>query len=83
MDGAEEGGRFAVGSQVRLTDGSNASGEIVEDFGTLAGTQVVVDSHRTARARRWAVALDDGRIVFVDDDAIELIDRASDSQPTG
>lgn len=64
MEAAEEGGRFAVGSRVCLTDGSNASGEIVEDFGTLAGTEVVVDSHRTARARCWAVALDDGRPVF-------------------
>jgi hypothetical protein len=62
-----------VGTRVRVVDGSNRTGQIVEDFGALAGAQVVVDASLTARARRWAVALDDGGIAFVDDDAIEPI----------
>lgn len=57
-----------------MTDGSNVTGEIVEDFGSLAGTEVVIDADHTARARRWAVVLDDGRVVFVDDDAVEPLD---------
>ena len=66
--------RLGVGCRVRTTDGSNTTGEIVEDFGSLAGAEVVVDAHLTARARRWAVALDDGRMVFVDDDDIEPVE---------
>jgi hypothetical protein len=66
---------LAVGSRVRRTDGSNTTGEIVDDFGDLAGAEVAVDHHHTARARRWAVALDDGGIAFLDDDALEPIDH--------
>jgi hypothetical protein len=67
--------RLAVGSRVHVTDGSNTSGEIVDDFGDLAGTEVAVDGHHTARARRWAVALDNGGLAFLDDDALEPIDH--------
>ncbi|MGV0837589.1 hypothetical protein [Mycolicibacterium thermoresistibile] len=66
--------RLAVGLRVRTTDDSHATGEIVEDFGDLAGTEVVVDETLTARARRWAVRLDDGTIAFLDDEGIEPID---------
>ena len=65
---------LAVGSRVRTTDDRALAGEIVEDFGDLAGTEVVIDDAHTARARRWAVALDDGQLVFVDDDGIELLE---------
>jgi hypothetical protein len=75
--GAENANRLAVGCRVRTTDESHATGEIVEDYGELAGTEVVVDATHTAKARRWAVALDDGSIAFLDDDAIELIDNGS------
>lgn len=64
----EDGPALAIGRRVRLHDGT---GEIVEDFGELAGTEVVVDSDMTARARRWAVRLDDGTLQFVDDDDLE------------
>lgn len=75
MAGAEEKHtRLAVGRRVRTTDDSQATGEIIEDFGDLAGTEVVVDETLTARARRWAVQLDDGGIAFLDDDGIEPID---------
>jgi hypothetical protein len=68
------GGPLQVGSTVRTTDDTRCTGRIVEDFGDLAGTEVVVDANATARSRRWAVALDDGRMVFVDDQDIESID---------
>jgi len=68
------GGQFEVGSAVRTTDESKSTGRIVEDFGDLAGAEVILDADATARSRRWAVALDDGRMVFVDDQDIELID---------
>jgi hypothetical protein len=75
--GAEDANRLAVGRRVRTTDELHATGEIVEDYGELAGTEVVVDATHTAKARRWAVALDDGSIAFLDDAAIELIDNDS------
>ena len=65
---------LAVGARDRTTDELHTTGQIVEDFGDLAGTEVVVDSELTARARRWAVQLDDGQIAFLDDDGIEPID---------
>lgn len=73
--GAEDSSGFPVGSRVRTTDESQVTGEIVDDYGSLAGTEVVVDETRTVRARRYAVALDDGGIAFLDDDSIELIDN--------
>jgi hypothetical protein len=77
--GAENANRLAVGCRVRTTDESHATGEIVDDYGSMAGTEVVVDSTRTVKARRWAVALDDGTIAFLDDDAIELIENGSET----
>jgi hypothetical protein len=71
-DADENDPGLACGRRIRLTDGSNSTGEIIEDFGDLAGTEVVIDAFRTAKSRRWAVALDDGRTIFVDDDALEL-----------
>ncbi|MDJ0395365.1 hypothetical protein QMK17_18745 [Rhodococcus sp. G-MC3] len=68
---------FAVGSHVKVRFSSNAelareqwpkeSGVIKEDFGDQVGS---VD--RTwAVSRRYAVALDDGRLVFADPQDIE------------
>ncbi len=62
---------LAVGCRVHTTDESRSTGEIVEDFGDLAGAEVVVDAGLTVRGRRWAVALDDGGLAFFDDDGIE------------
>lgn len=75
--GAENASRFEIGCRVRTTDEFHSTGEIVDDYGSLAGTEVVVDENHTVKARRYAVALDDGRIAFLDDDAIELIDNGS------
>ncbi|MBJ7290509.1 MAG: hypothetical protein JHC79_16510 [Williamsia sp.] len=62
-------------------DGSSARGVIVDDFGDLAGTPVGIGTERVATARRWAVDVDGGHIVFVDDSALLEIhpDEASAS----
>ena len=65
---------LAVGSRVHTTDDSHTTGLIVEDFGALAGAEVVVDDKLTVRGRRWAVALDDGNLIFANSDELELID---------
>lgn len=65
------GGRFQVGQRVRTTDGTRLQGQIVDDYGSLAGTEVVVDNAKIVRSRRWAVRLDDGQLQFLDDDDME------------
>lgn len=59
----------AVDQRVRVyvdTD-DEVRGVIVEDFGDLAGHAVDLgDVHIADAARRWAVLLDDGTLVFVD-----------------
>lgn len=68
---SEETSGLAIGRRVRLTADPTATGEIVDDFGSLAGAEVVVDASTAVRSRRWAVSLDDGRLEFVDDADIE------------
>ncbi|MBB2990279.1 hypothetical protein FHR72_001747 [Mycolicibacterium iranicum] len=67
----DDGAGLAVGRRVRTVGDEIATGEIVEDFGDLSGTAVVVDAQSTVRSRRWAVALDDGRLVFLDGHELE------------
>ena len=60
---------LAVGRRVRVYPGSSDErpGVIVEDFGESAGAAVMVGDIRIAEpSRRWAVELDDGRLIFVD-----------------
>ncbi|WP_428338855.1 hypothetical protein [Mycobacterium sp.] len=60
---------FAVGHRVRIYPGSTdeRAGVIVEDFGDAGGHAVTVFNTRIAEAaRRWAVSLDDGGLVFID-----------------
>ena len=60
---------FAVGRRVRVYPGSSDErlGVIVDDFGDSAGYAVIVGSTRIAEpGRRWAIALDDGGLVFAD-----------------
>ena len=46
-------------------------GVVVEDFGESAGQSVEIGEQRVAEpARRWAVTLDAGELVFVDDEDI-------------
>jgi hypothetical protein len=50
------------------------SGFVVEDFGEISGQAVDIGEHHIVdAARRWAVRLADGRLVFVDDDDLALI----------
>ena len=46
----------------------------MEDFGDLAGEQVIIDRDRIARARRWAIMLDDGDLVFCDAHSLTVVD---------
>ncbi|MCV7002954.1 hypothetical protein H7J34_22540 [Mycolicibacterium alvei] len=69
-----------MGSSVVVYPGTDDElhGVVVEDFADLAGTAVDVAGERIAQpARRWAVNLDDGGLVFVDDDSIALAVQAA------
>lgn len=69
---------IAVGSRVKVQYSSDKelprdewpkeSGVVKEDFGDQTGS---VTDRSWALAQRYAVALDDGRLVFVDPDAVE------------
>ena len=61
---------LAVNMRVRVYPGADAEspGVIVEDFGKLAGQAVDFDGCHIAPARRWAVQLDTGNLVFVNTD---------------
>lgn len=62
--------KFAVQMRVRVkADGvKSGRGVIIEDYGDHAGYSVEVGDHHIAdAARRWAVLLDSGSLVFVDD----------------
>ena len=65
--------RVAVNVRVRVYPGTDGevSGTVVEDFGDLAGQSVDIgENHIVGPARRWAVALDAGGLVFVDSDQL-------------
>jgi hypothetical protein len=61
---------LAVNMRVRVYPGTDAEspGVIVEDFGELAGQPVDLGGCHIAPARRWAVQLDTGNLVFVNTD---------------
>ena len=63
----------AVNVRVRVYPGTDGEirGTVVEDFGELAGHAVDIGENHIARpARRWAVVLDAGGLVFVDSDQL-------------
>jgi hypothetical protein len=62
----------AVKVRVRVYPGTDGevSGTVVEDFGDLAGHAVNIGDRIVGPARRWAVALDAGGLVFVDSDQL-------------
>jgi hypothetical protein len=63
----------AVNARVRVYPGTDGEvcGTVVEDFGDLAGHAVDIgENHIVGPARRWAVALDAGGLVFVDSDQL-------------
>lgn len=60
---------FSVGMRVRVHPGTDREslGEIVDDFGEMPGRSVDIGDTRIADpARRWAVILDAGTVVFLD-----------------
>ena len=64
--------RVAVNVRVRVYPGTDGEvgGTVVEDFGDLAGHAVDIGDRMVGPARRWAVALDAGGLVFVDSDQL-------------
>jgi hypothetical protein len=67
------GSSVAVNVRVRVHPGTDGGigGTVVEDFGDLAGHEVDIgENHIVGPARRWAVALDTGGLVFVDSDQL-------------
>jgi len=68
-DGDENDAPFEVNSRVRVypdTD-AEARGVVVEDFGEMTAAGVDIgDNHFADPARRWAVLLDTGTLVFTD-----------------
>ena len=65
--------RLAVNVRVRVYPGTDGEvrGTVLEDFGDLAGHVVNIgENHVVGPARRWAVALDAGGLVFVDSDQL-------------
>ena len=65
--------RVAINVRVRVYPGTDGEvrGTVVEDFGDLAGQVVDIgENHMVGAARRWAVSLDSGGLVFVDSDQL-------------
>jgi hypothetical protein len=68
------GSPVAVKVRVRVYPGTDGEvrGTVVEDFGDLAGHVVDIgENHIVGPARRWAVVLDAGGLVFVDSDQLD------------
>ena len=58
-----------VGSRVRVHPGTDSEmgGVVVDDFGEMSGHAVQIGEQQfVGPARRWAVSLDAGELVFVD-----------------
>jgi hypothetical protein len=63
---------LAVNMRVPVYPGTDAEcpGVIAEDFGDLASQAVEIGGHHIDPARRWAVVLDTGDLVFVNIDEL-------------
>jgi hypothetical protein len=75
-DGTAAGGNVAVDSAVRVYPGTprEVRGIVVEDFGNMSGEAVDIGEHHIVdAARRWAVQLADGSLIFVDDGDVASI----------
>ena len=64
--------RVAVNVRVRVYPGTDGEvrGTVVDDFGDTAGYAVDIGDRIVDPARRWAVTLDTGGLVFVDSDQL-------------
>lgn len=63
------GSELTVNQRVRVNPGTDAEshGVVVEDFGEMPAQAVDIgDNHFADPARRWAVFLDAGTLVFAD-----------------
>ena len=70
---SDQGGPFSIDEPVRVYPGTRREnrGIVVEDFGDLAGHGVdIAGKYIVGPARRWAVRLDAGDLVFVDTDQL-------------
>jgi hypothetical protein len=64
---------FEVNNRVRVYPGTDAEahGVVIEDFGEITPASVDIgDNHFADPARRWAVLLDAGTLVFTDTDQL-------------
>ncbi|MFC0449104.1 hypothetical protein [Rhodococcus jostii] len=71
---AQSGSReLVVGArvQVRRDPDGSVPGVVIEDFADLSQSEGLL-GRDWAPVHRWAVALDDGRLVFVDDGELDL-----------
>ncbi|MEN0135473.1 MAG: hypothetical protein AAGC80_10015 [Rhodococcus sp. (in: high G+C Gram-positive bacteria)] len=71
-DRSGPGPELTVGTRVlvRRKAEADATGEVVEDYAAL--TEPGGAGHAWAPAHRWAIALDDGRLVFADTDEVTV-----------
>ncbi len=71
-DEGQSDAHLAVTMRVRVYPDTEAEtpGVIVEDFGDLAGQAVDIGGIHIDPARRWAVQLDTGTLVFVNTDQL-------------
>ena len=73
MTDEKDGAHLAVDSRVRVNPGTDDErrGIVVDDFGETAGCPVDIgENHIADPARRWAVLLDTGDLVFTDSDQL-------------
>jgi hypothetical protein len=71
ITGGESAARIAVDTRVRVYPGTDAEdhGVVVEDFGEMPYSPVDIGGQHIAdAARRWAVVLDTGTVLFIDGD---------------
>lgn len=85
QDGREKGGveAFAIGDRVRF-DGPRSTGEygrLVADYADFVVHDGRLDRD-WAPPRRWAVALDSGRLTFADDAELKPVADGEDAQPS-
>lgn len=74
-DNRDARAEVTVGARVRVHPATDTEefGVIVEDFGEDIGYAVDIGGHRIAGpARRWAVSLDTGSLVFLDSDQLAV-----------
>jgi hypothetical protein len=75
-EGKEGGSELAVDRRVRFNPGTEDEclGVVVDDFGEMDAQSVDIGEHHFADpARRWAVLLDGGALVFADSEQLVAV----------